>query len=119
MATLGRAIAPGMQADITLIDVTGPLWRPRGELHHHLVQMEDGSNVRSVLVEGELVVHEGRCVRINEADVLEEAHALASENARANAASLAVADQDAPHVLSLVLDALERRVDRNRFADLR
>ncbi|HKQ27714.1 MAG TPA: amidohydrolase family protein [Burkholderiales bacterium] len=119
MAAQRRQIAPGMQADLALIDVTGALWRPRGELYHHLVQMEDGSNVRSVFVEGELVVKEGRCLKINEADVLEEAHALAAENARANAGALAVADQDAPHVLNLVLPALERRVAANRFADLR
>jgi cytosine/adenosine deaminase-related metal-dependent hydrolase len=111
------AIAPGMRADIALIDITGPSWRPRGELYHHLVQFEN--SVSTVLVEGEVVVREGRCVRINEADVLEEAHALASENARANQGSLAAADQDAPHVLKLLLRALEQPVERNRFADLR
>jgi 5-methylthioadenosine/S-adenosylhomocysteine deaminase len=119
MATQGRQIAPGLRADIALIDVTGPLWRPRGELYHHLVQMEDGSNVRSVFVEGELAVKEGRCVKIDEAGVLEEAHALATENARANAASLGTAEQDAPHILNLVLGALRRPVSANRFADLR
>jgi cytosine/adenosine deaminase-related metal-dependent hydrolase len=113
------AIAPGMRADIALIDVTGPGWRPRGDLYNHLVQLESGDNVRTVLVEGEVVVRDGRCVRINEADVVEEAHALASENARANESWLAAAELDAPHVLKLLLGALERPAERHRFADLR
>jgi cytosine/adenosine deaminase-related metal-dependent hydrolase len=113
------AIAAGMRADLALVDVTGPSWRPRGDVYSHLVQLETGANVRTVLVEGEVVVREGRCVKINEADVLEEAHALASENARANAASLAAVEHDTPHLLNLLLGALERRVEHNRFADLR
>ena len=123
-AVLGLAgqagrIAPGMRADLALIDVTGPSWRPRGDVHHHLVQLETGGNVRTVLVEGEVVVRDGRCTRIDEADVLEEAQALAEENARANEASLAAAARDAPHMLNLLVDALQRRAAHNRFAELR
>jgi 5-methylthioadenosine/S-adenosylhomocysteine deaminase len=113
------AIAPGMRADLALIDVTGPTWRPRGEVYSHLVQLETGANVRTVLVEGEVVVRDGRCVKVNEADVVEEAHALAAENALANEASLAATEQDMPHLMHLLLGALERPAERNRFADLR
>jgi hypothetical protein len=56
---------------------------------------------------------------VNEADVVEEAHALAAENARANEASLAAAEQDMPHLMHLLLGALEQPAERNRFADLR
>jgi hypothetical protein len=50
---------------------------------------------------------------------VQEAHALASQNARANESSLAAADLDAPHLLKLLLGALQRPAERNRFADLR
>jgi hypothetical protein len=72
--------------------------------------------VRHVLVEGELVVCDGRCVRVEEAAVLEEAQAIGAEIARAHDPSL---DQDASHLLKLLVDALDRRAELNRFADLR
>jgi hypothetical protein len=80
---------------------------------------ENGANVRTVLVEGEVVVREGRCVRINEADVLREAQALASELGRADDEVLAALEQDAPHIAKLLLASLARRTGLNRFADLR
>jgi len=115
---LGR-IEPGARADIALIDVTGATWQPRGDLYHHLVMYENGSNVRTVLVEGEVVVRDGRCVKVNEGEVLEEAQSIASRLARENEQSLAVVDQDSPHLMKLLIDALERRAELNRFADLR
>jgi cytosine/adenosine deaminase-related metal-dependent hydrolase len=109
-------IAPGMRADLALIDITGPTWEPRGDVYNHLVMYENGANVRHVLVEGELVVCDGRCVRVEEAAVLEEAQAIGAEIARAHDPSL---DQDASHLLKLLVDALDRRAELNRFADLR
>jgi N-acyl-D-aspartate/D-glutamate deacylase len=121
LGSAGKAgvIAPGMRADLALIDVTGGMWRPRGEVYHHLVQFETGANVRAVLVAGEIVVRDGRCVRINEADVLEEAAVLAAQNLRGNEASLAAVEQDLPHVRRLLLGALQKPVAPNRFAELR
>jgi len=115
---LGR-IEPGARADIVLIDVTGAAWQPRGDVYHHLVMYENGANVRTVLVEGEVVVRDGRCVKVNESDVLEEAESIASGLARENEQSLAAVDQDSPHLMKLLVDALERRAQLNRFADLR
>jgi cytosine/adenosine deaminase-related metal-dependent hydrolase len=115
---LGR-IEPGARADIALIDVTGAAWQPRGDVYHHLVMYENGANVRTVLVEGEVVVREGRCVRVNEAEVLTEAESIASRLARENEPSLAAVDRDSPHLMKLLVDALERRSSLNRFADLR
>jgi cytosine/adenosine deaminase-related metal-dependent hydrolase len=115
---LGR-IEPGARADIALIDVTGAAWQPRGDVYHHLVMYETGANVRTVLVEGEVVVRDGCCVRVNEHEVLEEAQSIASGLARQNEQSLAMVDQDSPHLMALLIDALERRAELNRFADLR
>ena len=112
-------IEPGARADIALIDTTGAGWRLRGNVYSHLVMYESGANVRSVIVEGELVVREGRCTRVNEAELLEEAQAIAAEQSGANAGSLALAEQDAPHVMKLLLEALARPAAPNRFAELR
>ncbi len=117
-AELGR-IEPGARADIALIDVTGAAWQPRGDVYHHLVMYENGANVRTVLVEGEVVVRDGCCVRVNEGEVLAEAESIATGLARANEPWLAAVDQDSPHLMKVLIEALERRTRLNRFADLR
>jgi hypothetical protein len=83
------------------------------------VQYESGANVKHVLVEGEVVVRDGRCVKLSEEDVVAEAHAIATELARGNEAFLSEVDADAPHLLKLLLGALERPVAPNRFLELR
>jgi cytosine/adenosine deaminase-related metal-dependent hydrolase len=119
LAAHGASIAPGKPADIALIDTGGPAWRPRGELYHHLVMYESGANVRHVLVEGEVVLRDGRCTRIDEAAILEEAQAISADILRSSEKMLSDAERDAPHVMKLLVDALGRPTDLNRFAELR
>jgi cytosine/adenosine deaminase-related metal-dependent hydrolase len=113
------AIEPGARADLALIDTSGIAWRPRGDVYQHLVMYEHGADVHTVLVEGEVVLREGRCVKVDEAAVLEEAQAIAAEQARANEASLAAVDGQSPILKDLLLGAIRRDVDANRYADLR
>jgi cytosine/adenosine deaminase-related metal-dependent hydrolase len=115
---LGR-IETGARADLALIDVTGAAWQPRGDVYRHLVMYEDGANVHTVLVEGEIVVRDGRCVRVNEGELLEEAQSIAARLAHENEPALAAIDADAPHLMRLLVDALGERADLNRFAALR
>jgi len=112
-------IEPGARADLAVVDVTGAAWRPRGDVYQHLVMYESGANVRTVLVEGEVVVRDGRCTRVNEAGLLEEAQAIATELASANEPWLAAAERESPLLMELLLRALERKTAANRFADLR
>ena len=126
LATQGGATALGIEgtievgshADIALIDVGGEAWRPRGDLYRHLVMYENGANVRTVLVEGDVVVREGRCVKIDETAVLEEAQAIAEHQARENEPWLAAVDGDSAVLKEQLLRALQRPAAANRFADL-
>jgi cytosine/adenosine deaminase-related metal-dependent hydrolase len=113
------AIEEGRRADLTLIDISGVAWKPRGDVYQHLVMYENGANVRTVLVEGEVVVRDGRCTKVNEAELLEEARAIALEEAQANERWLAAVDSETPALKDLLLRALGRPVEANRFADLR
>ena len=113
------SIEPGRRADLALVDVTGAAWQPRGDVYQHLVMYESGANVRTVLVEGEVVVRDGRCTKVNEAGLLEEAQTIAAELASANEPWLAAVDRDSPALMELLLRALERKTTTNRFADLR
>jgi hypothetical protein len=88
-------------------------------VYQHLVMYEHGADVHTVLVEGEVVLREGRCLKVDEAAVLEEAQAIAAEQARANEASLAAVDGQSPILKDLLLGAIRRDVDANRYADLR
>lgn len=112
-------IAPGARADISLIDARGIDWRPRGGVFNHLVMYENGSNVRAVLVEGEEVVREGRCVRVDESELLREAEAISAELARQNEPRLAEIEKERRIFRELLLRALDRPVEANRFAALR
>ncbi len=69
------SIEPGKQADIVVHDASRPEWNPRGDVGLQLVWSADGRSVRDVLVAGEVVVRDGRCVSLDEAEL----HALAAE----------------------------------------
>jgi 5-methylthioadenosine/S-adenosylhomocysteine deaminase len=75
---LGR-IAPGRRADLVLLDLESHVFTP---LNDPLRQLAFGSTtlaVDSVLVGGEWSVRGGRCVRVDEADVLAQAREKGQE----------------------------------------
>jgi 5-methylthioadenosine/S-adenosylhomocysteine deaminase len=65
---------------------------PVNDLPHQLVYAENGSSVRLVMVDGEIVVQDGVCTNVDEAAVLREArtalgafltrHAMVEDEAR-------------------------------------
>lgn len=77
MATLGGATAlqladtigslePGKRADLVLHDTDRPEWRPLLNVINQLVWSADGRGVHTVLVDGRVVVEDGRCTTIDE-----------------------------------------------------
>ncbi len=115
---LGR-LAPGYRADIALIDTRGCDWRPRGDVFAHLVMYESGANVRHVLVNGALVMHDGRVQNVNQADLLAEAEELVRADTAANAQSIALAAHERPAFAALLSQALRQPLPEERFARLR
>lgn len=70
-AALGLAdrigsLEPGKLADVVVHDATGPEWRPRGDVALQLVWSADGRSVRDVVVGGQPVVRDARCVNVDE-----------------------------------------------------
>jgi cytosine/adenosine deaminase-related metal-dependent hydrolase len=61
------ALKPGMRADIVLIDLKDPSWLPFNSAARQLVYSESGRGVRSVIVDGRIVVRDGRCTSLDEA----------------------------------------------------
>jgi 5-methylthioadenosine/S-adenosylhomocysteine deaminase len=69
-------LAPGMEADIILLDLDHALHLPRNNIAQHLVGAETGSSVTHTIVAGEVMMEDGRLTRIDEAAILEEIKAI-------------------------------------------
>ena len=83
-ATLGGAAAlglagevgclrPGARADLALFDLAAPAWWPLNSAVRQLVHAESGASLRHVLVQGEIVLRDGRLARASEAALTTEA----------------------------------------------
>jgi imidazolonepropionase-like amidohydrolase len=68
----------GARADIVLIDLSTSNYVPMVNLPRHLVYGEDGRSIRMVMVDGKIVVEDGRVVTVDEEGLLEEARELTS-----------------------------------------
>jgi 5-methylthioadenosine/S-adenosylhomocysteine deaminase len=69
-------VQPGALADLTLLDLTTPAFTPLNDPFQHLVYAETGSSVRTVLVNGQVVVEEGRLLTVDEGALLAEAREI-------------------------------------------
>jgi len=87
MATVGGSktlgiragrIAPGHLADICILRPTTRMW-PATDLVQNLVYSENGRSVDTVLVGGEVVLEDGKSVRIDESELAAQARELAQK----------------------------------------
>jgi 5-methylthioadenosine/S-adenosylhomocysteine deaminase len=68
---LGR-LAVGQLADIVLLDLNSPHLIPLNNAFHNLAFCETGASVRTVVIDGSVVLHEGRIETFAEAAILAE-----------------------------------------------
>ncbi|SCY80144.1 amidohydrolase [Rhizobium sp. NFACC06-2] len=66
----------GKRADLIMLDISGYDYMPMNRLDHHLVYCENGSNIRMVVVNGEITVEDGRLLTVNEAEIFAELRAI-------------------------------------------
>ena len=66
------ALHPGHKADITLLDLADPAYVPYNSAVRQLVYADSGRSIRTVIVDGEVVVRDGRSSRVDEASLREE-----------------------------------------------
>ncbi|MDT4978484.1 MAG: 5-methylthioadenosine/S-adenosylhomocysteine deaminase [Pseudonocardiales bacterium] len=72
-------LAPGMCADIVMIDTRTSSFTPLNDVIRQLVFAENGSSVRHVMVDGEMVVRGGVVQTIDQHAVLDELRTLATD----------------------------------------
>jgi cytosine/adenosine deaminase-related metal-dependent hydrolase len=71
------SIEPGKRADLVLYDLDTPEWRPLLNPVNNLVYAATGASVRTVLIDGRLVLDEGRLTTVDERALYERAESLA------------------------------------------
>jgi len=70
------SIHPGALADLVLLDIHTPAFTPLNDPYQQLVFSETGSSVRTVIVNGRVVLDDGRLLTVDEGDLLAEANEL-------------------------------------------
>lgn len=68
---LGR-VAPGQLADLALYDLKTSAFLPLRDPYLHLIYCETGTSVKTVIVNGRIVVEDGRICRVDEEEVRKE-----------------------------------------------
>jgi 5-methylthioadenosine/S-adenosylhomocysteine deaminase len=66
----------GAAADLLLIDLSSPTYLPMTDLPNHLVYGEDGRSIRYVIIDGQIVVRDGRILTIDEDALVAEVREL-------------------------------------------
>jgi cytosine/adenosine deaminase-related metal-dependent hydrolase len=82
MERLVGSIEPGKRADLVFYDRDAPEWRPLLNPLNNLVYAATGSSVRSVMIDGRLVLDEGRITTVDERAVYERVEVLAREQVK-------------------------------------
>jgi len=84
-------IAPGKLADIVLLRRDTPAYRPLNDVVNQIVFCENGSNVDTVIADGESVVEGGRLTKVDEMEVLRLAETARSRSEPSMQSELAAA----------------------------
>jgi cytosine/adenosine deaminase-related metal-dependent hydrolase len=66
------AVAEGMKADLVLYDLNTISFTPRYQLPIHLVYSEQGESIRKVMINGKLIVNDGKLLTMDERAILAE-----------------------------------------------
>ena len=71
-------LAPGRLADMVVVDVTGPKHIPRHKPAAAVVNSVNGADVRTVVVDGRVVVEDSLCLTVDEREVIQDAEQAAA-----------------------------------------
>ena len=109
-------LKPGARADVVVVDPGSHWHRPLGDVWNHLVYYENGAGVETVVVDGRVVMEEGRLLTIDEEAVLAEAEDIvARQRQGAGAPGAGIADQY-PAFHDMIVRTLKSADGPARFA---
>ena len=108
-------IAPGMLADLAMVDLHTVAFTPLNDLREQLVHCEDGSDVVLTMVAGQVVAERGHVTVVDEAALLDEAREVFAAKAPALRAARAGADKMFPAYQQIVHRAAATDVGFSRW----
>lgn len=73
------SLEPEKLADVILIDLNRPHLAPAYNLYSHLVYTAKSNDVETVIVDGKIVIEKGRCLSLDEEEVLKDAHEFSQQ----------------------------------------
>lgn len=82
MGEITGSLREGMRADIIIIDLDQPHLTPLYDEHSHIVYAMKGSDVKTVLIDGRIVMEDRRLLTIDEGAVMERVRQIARRIAR-------------------------------------
>lgn len=110
------AIAPGRKADLVLLRADSTFLSPLNHAVNALVYAETGADVETVLVDGRVVLEQGRVLGVDEARLRTQAQEAASRLRTVNAAAWALAARLQPHVGAACRTAAQAPYPVDRYA---
>lgn len=111
------AIAPGRKADLVLLDMRTVAFTPLNDVRNHLVYCENGASIVSVMVNGVVVVDDGRCTLLDEDAVLAEIREHGPEILARHAEAERANEAFAPYFDAIHRRCCEQPIGINRYAD--
>jgi cytosine/adenosine deaminase-related metal-dependent hydrolase len=76
------SIEPGKRADVVLYDLDTPEWRPLLNPLNNLVYAATGASVRTVLIDGRVVLDDGRLITLDEPALYARVERMSREHVR-------------------------------------
>jgi 5-methylthioadenosine/S-adenosylhomocysteine deaminase len=73
------SLEAGKKADMLILDMRTSAFTPLNDIKNHLVYCENGNSIEKVIVNGDIVVDDGKLTRVDEAAILAELRALMPE----------------------------------------
>jgi 5-methylthioadenosine/S-adenosylhomocysteine deaminase len=111
------ALAPGMKADIAILDLDALAFTPLNDVKRQLVYSENGSSVRHLIIDGRVVVRDGVVTTIDEKALKQEARELMRGFAKESGAAREAARRLEPYYREMVQRAHARDVGLRRRLD--
>jgi 5-methylthioadenosine/S-adenosylhomocysteine deaminase len=111
------SLETGKRADIALLNLDAWPFVPLSDAKVNLVYAENGSSVTDVLVNGELVVRDGRLTRVDEAQVMAEVRGRLPEILAQRERWEAIARRHEPHMKALYMHCMGQETGLNRLAE--
>jgi 5-methylthioadenosine/S-adenosylhomocysteine deaminase len=108
-------IAPGMLADLAMVDLHTVAFTPLNDLREQLVHCEDGSDVVLTMVAGQVVAEHGNVTVVDEAALLDEAREVFAAKGPSLRAARAGADKLFPAYQHIVRRAAATDVGFSRW----